>query len=96
MSRKSLSPSGDVRGPRHWKYSSLEVGDMDEVPLINEEDEREEEEEEDEDDKGNQREGRMSLWYQLGGRRRWRQRMKSHSTLMSLLCGGGWHVVWNK
>ncbi len=92
MSRKILSPS-DARTPRQWKYSTLRVGDVDEVPLINDETERED------DEAGEDEEnllGRRPSWYQLGGNRRWRQRMKSHSTLLGLLCGGGWLVVWNK
>jgi len=71
---------------------------MDEVPLTSEEAEREEEEDDDEygDSKEDEWGGKTALWYQLGGRRKWRQRMKSHSTLLGLLCGGGWQIIWNK
>lgn len=84
-------------GQRRGYYTALELSDMDEIPLMGGEvgvasDEEEEEEEKGEVGRG----GEGRVWQQIGGRKRWQRRMRSHSTLLGLICGGGWQVVLNK
>ena len=95
-------PSSRGRGGRgRGHYTSLEIGDMDEIPLMggipsNEEEEGGEGEEEEEEGMGTGGGARGVVWNGLGGRKRWQQRMRSHSTLLGLVCGGGWKVVLHK
>ena len=92
------SSSGRGRGRGHH-YTALELSDMDEVPLMmddevgvaNSDEEAEEEEEDEEDEIADGR-----AWGRFGGRRRWQRRIRSHSTLLGLLCGGGWQVGLSK
>ncbi len=91
-------PSSWGRGGRgRVRYSALEVSDMDDVPLMNEErgvasDEEEEEEGEEGEEKG----GGVGAWHRLGGRRNWQRQIRSRSSLLGLLFGGGWQVALNK
>ena len=91
---RTRSSSRGRGGQGRGRYSALELNDMDldEIPLMNEERgvaSDEEREEEKDDVEG-------TVWHQLGGRRRWQQRMRSHSTLVGLIFGGGWKVVLKK
>lgn len=91
---RSSSRGQGGRGKGH--YTSLELSDMDEIPLMS--DERgvasDEEEEEEEEEMMEEVEG--VVWQRLGGRKRWQRRMRSHTTLLGLICGGGWQVVLAK
>lgn len=85
-------------GKGRGRYSALELNDMDEIPLdmdegplINGRDVPSDEEDEEVEQRT---EG--VVWERLGGRKRWHQRMRSHSTLLGLICGGGWQVVLSK
>lgn len=107
--RSTTLPSSRGRGGRtHGHYTALDIHDMDEIPLVNHEEDGgggrvsndgREEMEEDVDDRDDEEgvEGSSSvMWERVGGRKRWQQRMKSHSTLVSLLCGEGWQVLLAK
>lgn len=88
--RRTRASSTGRGGRGRGHYSALELNDMDEIPLMGEErgipsNEEEDDEEEEE-----------VVWEGLGGRRKWQQRMRSHSTLLGLVCGGGWKVVLKK
>ena len=87
-------PASRGRGGRgRGHYTALELNDMDEIPLMGEEHHggiHSDEGEEDEEEMGG------AGWERLGGRKRWQQRMRSHSTLLGLICGGGWKVVLTK
>ncbi len=79
-------------GQNRGRYSALDIDDMDQIPLMNDEggvaSEEEIEEEKEEVDN--------TIWQHVGGKKRWQQRMRSHSTLVSLLCGGGWQIMLTK
>lgn len=87
--RSSWGRGGKGRG----HYTALELSDMDEVPLMSDErgvaSDEEEGEEEVEEMEG-------MVWQRLGGRKKWQRRMRSHTTLLGLICGGGWQVMLAK
>ena len=87
LTRKILPLSSGRGAAGGWRYSSLKVGDMDEIPLMRDEGVEEEEEEQEEE---------SGTWHQMQGRNRWSQRMMSYSTLLGLICGGGWQVGLSK
>ena len=64
------------------RYSALDVKDLDEVPLMSE------------DGVGGSDE--ETVWEGGGSHTRWQRRIRSHSTLVSLLFNGGWVVVLKK
>ncbi|XP_064393299.1 probable phospholipid-transporting ATPase IIA isoform X2 [Halichondria panicea] len=64
---------------RGVRYSALDVKDLDEVPLMSE------------DGVGGSDE--ETVWEGGGSHTRWQRRIRSHSTLVSLLFNGGWVVV---
>jgi len=63
------------------RYSVLEGRELDEVPLVSE-------------DGGVVSDEEETIWEASGTR--WRRRIQSHSTLVSLLFNGGWSVVLKK
>ena len=87
---------GGRGGKGRGHYTPLEVNDMDEIPLMSDEKGvvSDEEEEEGEEEAKDEAEG--LVWQRLGGRKKWQQRMRSHTTLLGLICGGGWQVVLAK
>ena len=56
---------------------------MDEVPLMSE-------------DGGGEEDEETTLWEGGGSQTKWHRRIRSHSTLVSLLFDGGWQVVLKK
>ncbi len=66
------------------RYSALDVHDLDEVPLMSE------------DGGVGESENEETLWEASGSHTKWRRRIRSHTTLMSLLLNGGWIVVLKK
>ena len=73
------------RGRGRGRYLSLEAENMDEVPLMSDSGEEEEE------DEGGGREGEECL-----RSKRWKNRIKSHSSFVSWLCDGGWLLLLKK
>ncbi len=71
------------------RYSALEVRDLDEVALLSEDGGGV---------GGSGSEGEESVWENSGSTRRtrWRRRIRSHTTLVSLLFNGGWLIVLKK
>ena len=94
-SRSRPSSWGRGIGRGRGRYTALEVNDMDDVPLMNEEGGVPSDDEEDEGE-GEERGSGKGAWHHLGGRRNWQQQMRSHSTLLGLLFGGGWQIALKK
>jgi hypothetical protein len=91
-SRVRWGKGGKGRG--HYTALQLNDMDMDEIPLMSDEmgvvsDEDEEEVELKEEVEG-------VMWQGLGGRKKWQRRIRSHTTLLGLIFGGGWQVVLAK
>ena len=73
------------------QYKPLDfAGEMDDIPLMSGDEGIKYSEEEGDS------EGDTVLFDQLGGRQKWQRRIRSRSTLFSLICGGGWQVVLRK
>lgn len=81
-----------------WRghYTPLEVNDMDEIPLMSDEKGMASDEEEEEVEEEGKEEAEGVVWQRLGSRKKWQQRMRSHMTLLGLICGGGWQVLLAK
>ena len=74
------SPRGRINiGNNHVHYSPLDVGDMDEVPLMSDGEEDSDEEE-------------TTIWES----KKWQRRLKSRSTLYTLIFDGGWQLMLKK
>lgn len=91
---RTRSSSRGRGGKGRGHYSALDLNDMDDIPLVTDRGVASSDDEEAEEEEKEEGEGRM--WHQLGGRRRWQQRIRSHSTLLGLICGGGWQVLLTK
>ena len=70
------------------RYSALNVKDLDDVPLMSEDGGAGE--------GGDSEDEESTLWEAGGSRTRWKRRIRSHTTLVSLFFNGGWLVVLKK
>ena len=86
--QRGKTPSSS-KGRVRVQYKALE--EMDDIPLMSGE-----ERELYTDEEGEDSEGDTVIFDQLGGRQRWQRRIRSRSTLFSLICDGGWPVILRK
>jgi len=89
-SRRLYNGRGRGRGLHH--YSSLSMHDtLDEIPLMS--DGLEEAEEGEWEEEENEELQEKSRW---AGRRRWQQRIRTQSSLVSWFIDGGWQLLLKK
>ena len=72
----------------YCRYSALNVKDLDDVPLMSEDGGAGE--------GGDSEDEENTFWEAGGSRTRWKRRIRSHTTLVSLFLYGGWLVVLKK